>query len=857
MSKLIKSSFNSPATSTDAQTLVKEFVAEDIQIYPLDLKKTLAGAKYQKASLRLKCEVVLGFTEWLDKNTPPPQTIASILKQINFNWQNRWKMQEVLSHLLRQNLPFTEEEVLYLLNWSVNDNKQHMKDRKIPHVIKIVENHLKNNYLSETLQKNIVQLLKVIKAERVSAENRRWMLKLNEFIGETEASLPLQVGDVWADAAIADLKLLDTAQKNTWAGLLVHCLNASGSTPSTKWLNTADKFLSVIGLNTFHETVTHWFSLADKPRSTQTHAYDQVQMFLDVNGTILKGLVWCCSKIDSPEIANVLTKLAISCYKKIPGVGPRATKVGNACFWALANLPNENGAAQLSILKTRIKINSAQKLIGIALESASKRTGISATEIEEMSVPTYGLQNVGIRKDVFDDVSSEVRIKNGEVEQLWVKNDAKILASVPKAIKEKYSAELKELSQVIKDIRKMLTVQRDRIDNLYLLQQKWTFETWQERYIQHPLVGTISQRIIWKFSKGDKSTSAIWLEGKFVDRNNQPVNWLDDSTTVELWHPIEVETNVILEWRKWLVEHEVQQPFKQAHREVYILTDAERNTRVYSNRYAAHILRQHQFHSLCAIRGWKNSLRLLVDDEFPPARKELSQWGLRVEYWIEGIGDIYGTDTNESGTFFYVTTDQVRFYRIEANENRAHAGGGGYLAQRWHGNGNAEPIPLEEIPALVFSEIMRDVDMFVGVASIGNDPNWLDGGNEVRYRDYWHSYSFGDLSESAKTRMQLLETLIPRLKIANRCKLTDKFLIVRGDIRTYNIHLGSGNILMEPNNQYLCIVPSRSNVSDGKKEKLFVPFEGDSMLAIILSKAFLLADDKNIKDPTITRQLRM
>ena len=132
---------------------------------------------------------------------------------------------------------------------------------------------------------------------------------------------------------------------------------------------------------------------------------------------------------------------------------------------------------------------------------------------------------------------------------------------------------------------------------------------------------------------------------------------------------------------------------------------------------------------------------------------------------------------------------------------------------------------------------------------------WLDGGAEVRYRDYWHSYSFGELTESSKTRKQVLENLVPRLKIAERCKLTDKFLVVRGDIRTYKIHLGSGNILMEPNDQYLCIVPSRKSGEMGR-DKLFIPFEGDQTLAIILSKAFLLAEDKKISDPSITRQIK-
>jgi hypothetical protein len=275
---------------------------------------------------------------------------------------------------------------------------------------------------------------------------------------------------------------------------------------------------------------------------------------------------------------------------------------------------------------------------------------------------------------------------------------------------------------------------------------------------------------------------------------------------------------------------------------------------VYSNRYAAHILRQHQFHSLCEARGWRNSLHLMVDDEYPPARKLLPEWGLRAEYWIEGIGDQYGTDTNQTGTFLYLTTDQVRFYGIDAGENRAHAGGGGYQALRRRPDDRAEPLPLGQIPRLVFSEIMRDVDMFVGVASVGNDPTWLDGGSEVRYRDYWHGFSFGELSESAKTRKAVLEQIIPGLKIAGRCTLLGRFLIVRGDIRTYKIHLGSGNILMEPNDQYLCIVPAHGDPRPNR-EMMFIPFEGDQTLAVILSKALLLAEDRKISDPTITRQL--
>ena len=64
----------------------------------------------------------------------------------------------------------------------------------------------------------------------------------------------------------------------------------------------------------------------------------------------------------------------------------------------------------------------------------------------------------------------------------------------------------------------------------------------------------------------------------------------------------------------------------------------------------------------------------------------------------------------------------------------------------------------------------------------------------------------------------------------------------------YRIHLGSGNILMEPNDRYLCIVPARGAAS-ASTGKVFLPFEGDGTLAVILSKALLLAEDKSIKIP--------
>jgi hypothetical protein len=393
----------------------------------------------------------------------------------------------------------------------------------------------------------------------------------------------------------------------------------------------------------------------------------------------------------------------------------------------------------------------------------------------------------------------------------------------------------------------MLSAQRDRLDNLFVQQRSWSYDVWRERYLDHPLTGALARHLIWRFITKDTSVDAVFSNGAWMDVEGKPIEGPRPDTVVTLWHPIGNPIAGIVAWRRFLEAHNIRQPFKQAHREVYLLTDAERQTRVYSNRYAGHVVKQHQFNSLCAVRGWKNVLKLLVDQEFPPASLSLPKWNFRVEFWTDGAGDEYGIDTNETGTFYRLTTDQVRFLPIAAARTMGHAGDRGQ--QR-----TADPISLEEIPPLVFSEVMRDIDLFVGVSSVGNDPTWSDGGPNGRYREYWQSYSFGELSATAQTRKEILQRLIPRLKVAQRCTFEDKFLVVRGDIRTYKIHLGSGNILMTPNDQYLCIVQARS--ADASEDKLFLPFEGDLGLSLIISKALLLADDTKIADSTIVNQIR-
>ncbi|WP_461033387.1 DUF4132 domain-containing protein [Streptomyces mayteni] len=663
----------------------------------------------------------------------------------------------------------------------------------------------------------------------------------------------LNVGEAWAEEAMAWAEqAMAEAAEEPWRALLVHAATATSAKPTATWDKAALTLIEPLGTDAVRAAVLGWLRLVGRPR---TFAFTAVRSGPDANlafdpynANALRGLTWILALLPAhPDTARALGALVETSLKRVPGLGPVNPKVANAGVAALARIDGEAALAELARLATRTTYKGTLKLLNAALDTRAEALGLSREEIEELAVPAYGLTEVGRSATQLGDVTALLEVTGARVVLRWRSAAGKEVKSVPAAVRRDHPEELKELKTAVKDIDKMLGAQIERLDRQFLAGRTWSYAAWRERYLDHPLVGSLARRLLWMVD----GTPVGFADGATRTLADEPV---EHGTEVTLWHPVGREPAEVVAWRDWLERHAITQPFKQAHREVYLLTDAERATGTYSNRFAAHIVRQHQFHSLAAVRGWRNKLRLCVDDTAPPATRELPRWGLRAEYWIQGEGHEPGVDTTDSGSYLRLRTDQVRFYPIDAPENSAHCDGGEYRMWLRDGAEPVEPLPLTEIPPLVLSEVLRDVDLFVGVASVGNDPTWQDGGPGGRYHEYWTSYGFGELNQSAETRRGLLERLLPRLAIAGRCTIEGRFLHVKGELRTYKIHLGSGNILMTPNDQYLCIVPKSS--AGAAAGAGYLPFEGDRTLAVVLSKALMLAKDTEITDPTIVSQLR-
>jgi len=650
--------------------------------------------------------------------------------------------------------------------------------------------------------------------------------------------------EVWAAEALEQLNAATPEHRDHWFNLLNHCHLATSARPNAKWLKTGLALLDAVGSEPFASHVTSWFLRASDGRVRPTlsmpweEADERFRMH-EINAAVLRGLLWLCPTVARPELIRAMARVCFAAFQKVRGLGTRALKVGNAGVYALGQIDDPLALGQLALLKTRINLASALKGIDKAVALTAKRSGLSRDEVAEMSVPTYGLTEVGVGEEKIGDFTARLTVNGTHAPELtWINPDGQTQRSVPAIIRKDHAPQLKELEGCAREIEKSLPAQRDRIDTLFLQHRTWPMNVWRERYLDHPLVGTLARRLLWEFTVEDYTTIGIWREGQLVDMELKRIGIESPITTVRLWHPIAKHNAEIAAWREWLEAQHIQQPFKQAHREIYPLTDAERQTRTCSRRFAGHVLKQHEFNALCVARGWQNQLRRMVKAEFPPASLDLPHWGLRAEFCVEGVGCDYasdGADTNQDGVYLRVVTDQVRFYNADAPQGA-----------------ETEPIPLDEIPPLVFSEVMRDLDLFVGTASIGNDPTSSHGGPQGRHRQYWWNYSFGELDATARTRKEVLQRLVPKLKIADLCQFEDRFLVVKGSWRTYKIHVGSGNILMEPDDQYLCIVLKQNDAQDFP---VLLPFEGDPALSAIISKAFLLANDTKITDSSIVRQI--
>lgn len=796
---------------TEAQRIVREICAQAIEAAQGNWKVQLSSsARWQALKDEpeaLQIEVMLAAIPRHNKGA------ACYTGRV---WQVEELRRAIVGQTLRRKLSFPESALAAVL--SVWHDQAYSLDYGLPgrSILGAVEALASERPLGSP----ITQLLRAIRhrAEQPSYPGQRPNKAMVHIIERIDALLnpgtvrgPTLPKGAFADRFIDYTANLTPQMRDAWMALGILCAEAADKAkPSGKWLTKASDLIEPLRDMGLSAKIQEWL---DSTVPDPTAVDDSLD--------ILKGLIWASTTLPHDEMAGTLGRFAETSFRKVPSWGARSVKLGNAALWALSTMAGHpHAAAELFRLREKIKYPSARKVLDGRLAELARHSGQTLEAMEDQALPDFGLSGESTLRLACGASHAEVSVLANETLCQWFNAVGKAVKAPPGEVKADHKEALVAARQAIKAIEAARATQVVRLEQSWIEERVWTFAEWQVSFFNHPLRRPIVEALLW--SVGDQVV--LPRAGQLQDVHGAVVTPVSGAT-VRLWHPLHSTPEVVLAWRQRILDLGLTQPIKQTHREIYVVTDAELQTATYSNRFAAHILRQHQFRALCQARGWRYDLMGGWDNWNMPT-KVLPKQDITVEYLVEVVDDGQRSD---AWVALHLASDQVRFL-----------------------DRHQQAIALDQLRPVLFSEVMRDVDLFVAVTSVANDPGWTDGGPEGRHGGYWREWAFGELGQSASTRRELISWLRPKLSIADKLEITDKFLIVTGKRQSYAIHFGSSNIQIRPRNRYLCIVPDRP---PAEAQGIKLPFAGDGLLSTILAKAFLLVDEDKIKDQTILRQL--
>ncbi|MEW5870674.1 MAG: hypothetical protein AB1894_15485 [Chloroflexota bacterium] len=252
--------------------------------------------------------------------------------------------------LLRRRLPFTSAEMSNLISallqipptvWPRTIPWQHTFP--LGSLVRQVEGLVKEQDLSPELRPAIEGLVSALNENY--AEERQVIRRLSALL--TESPELVAPGEPWSDALLHAWSQMPPGPRSHWQRLFQHALTANSRQPSARWLKNARELLQPpISPQDFAQALCTW--LAPLPKRA-------ARPMPDSSASLLKGLVWIASLVENPDLAHTLGDAALACFQKIPEVGARAQKAGNACIYALSAMPGQTAVSELSRLQHKLR----------------------------------------------------------------------------------------------------------------------------------------------------------------------------------------------------------------------------------------------------------------------------------------------------------------------------------------------------------------------------------------------------------------------------------------------------------------------------------------------------------------------
>lgn len=425
-----------------------------------------------------------------------------------------------------------------------------------------------------------------------------------------------------------------------------------------------------------------------------------------------------------------------------------------------------------------------------ALQNLSKNAGFSDVSRLTLRMETRLFENIRPFLDwnETDGLRLKIEIDADGAAEIKYEKDGKALKSVPAKYKKN------ETVLLFNETKKQLAEQYRRTRQMFeeAMENETEFTAEElELLCTNPAVRPIVSRLVYK----TKDTLGF-LSGTLLRDCSGNELKLKKTVALKIAHPYDLYLDGHWhEYQKYLFDNTIIQPFKQVFRELYVKT-ADEAQAYHSLRYAGNQIQPQKTKACLKTRRW------VADVEE----------GLQKVYYRENIiASIYAlADWFSPADIEAPTLEWVGFFDRKTYK----------------------PLKIEDVPDIIFSEVMRDVDLAVSVAHAGGvDPETS------------HS--------TVEMRKAILEFTLPLFQLDNvRLEGTHAFIL--GERADYSIHLGSGVVHLQ-GGPMINVLPVHSQ----HRGRLFLPFvDDDPKTAQIISEILLFAEDKKIKDPFILEQIK-
>ena len=519
--------------------------------------------------------------------------------------------------------------------------------------------------------------------------------RLVEFLRRSNAGeLPAIAFDD-GDAFGAELRtMLGTDRSLRLALGFLHplAIRATAVAPPPRWTTEARRLLATAGDVDLSGAIRR--TLASLLRSDIVSRPDILVGGLRLaNQRLARGLLWFASvALDAPAelIGSVGVRMGTSGRNDAV---VRDTAVANTCAALLGASDDPGAAAQLATMRVRVTNRNVLKQVDRALEVVAARAGTEVAAVIELALPTFGLGSDGRLELPIDGTTAVIVLAaDATVRPLWRQLDGIDLDRPPAALAATHPAEVAEVAERVAAIQAVVVEERRRMEDRLASSRTWPEPLWRYRYADHPIGRTFGCRLIWQVgSPGEAGAAALPDGDGWVAVDGQRLS-LGAASEVRLWHPADAGEVEIAAWQATLALAPLDQPVKQAHREVF--RPAPRDLGLAADRrFAGRVVEHGHLRALLRGRGWAVPALGAWDEGDEATAFRAFDDGLRAELRYQAVEDLPTGTRPERARLI-----AVRFMSAS-------------------GPDDAVQVPLSAVPARVFSEAIRDVSLVAIVAS--------------------------------------------------------------------------------------------------------------------------------------------